>query len=114
IQQKCLKLIGENIVNSKYNSFIKEREKAFRQRFKDNGTEKQLKITAPFSTVPFNGFSYFKVEYKGDMPSKLLEAYEKLDELNEEDPRKQYLDERKETKSTAPIPVPGKKSEKSR
>jgi len=106
IQQKCERFVGNNVVNNRYDQLIKTREKVFMQYFKNNGTDGRVKLTAYQNSVPFNGFSYFKLKYSGDIPKDLAEAYEKLDELNEEAPRDKYLKERKKTKSTSPIPVP--------
>ena len=40
--------------------------------------------------LPFNGFSYYKIDYKGDIPKSLEKAYERINELNNEPPRKKF------------------------
>jgi hypothetical protein len=47
------------------------------------------------NTIPFNGFSYYKIQYQGQIPESLLEAYQELQDLNEEAPRGKYKDKRK-------------------
>lgn len=101
IQQKCMDFVGSEIVNTKYNQLVKEREQLFRQFFKDNGTENSVKILASQSTIPFNGFSFYKIKYNGEVPESLTDAYEKIDEINEEKPRRKYLIKRRRNKKLA-------------
>jgi len=98
IQQKCLAYVGSGVVNTKYNQLVQEREKIFKQYFIDNGTSNRVKIAADQTTVPFNGFTYYKIKYNGEVPQDLTDAYEKLDEINEDKPRRKYLIERKKNK----------------
>ncbi len=107
IQLKCMSYVGNNVVNAKYNQLLREREKMFRQYFINNGTSARVKILGSTNTIPFNGFSLYKIRYKGEVPQELTDAYEKMDELNEQKPRRKYLIERKRTKSASPAPVPG-------
>ncbi|MDO8999644.1 MAG: DUF748 domain-containing protein [Bacteroidota bacterium] len=100
VQEKCERFIGKDILNEKYNSLIYEREKSFLAYFKDKDIEKQIKIDANQSVIPYNGFSFYKIEYKGQLPESLLNAYEKIKELNNEAPRKKYKNERKGNKNT--------------
>ncbi len=95
VQEKCYRLIGTTLVNKKYEQLVKEREGVFMNYFKNNGTEKQVTLFANENTIPFNGFSFFKINYKGDVPESVLSAYEKLNEMNSEEPRKKYLNLRK-------------------
>lgn len=90
IQQKCAVYLGKKQIQEKYANLIQQREKAFLKYFKENGTDNQIKILSTDNTVPFNGFSYYKISYKGDMPDDLIKAYQKMEEFNEENPRKRY------------------------
>lgn len=90
IQQKCRVYLGNRLVQEKYADLIQQREKTFLKYFKENETDNQIKILAADNTVPFNGFSYYKISYKGDIPDKLMEAYQKMEEFNDESPRKRY------------------------
>jgi len=49
--------------------------------------------------LPFNGYSVYKIAYKGEFPAPLLKAYQKMNELNNEDPRKEYKKDRKNVRS---------------
>ena len=94
LQQKCNALIGENYVNYKFNQLVKDRQKAFIALFNAKGVGSQVKIQSGEFSIPYNGFSYYRINYKSEIPSTLAEAYQDLNILNEEDPRKNYLTER--------------------
>jgi hypothetical protein len=98
IQDKCLAYIGKTLVNKRFNQLLSARKKAFLVPFKENGTANRVKIHTNENSIPYNGFSFFKIMYNGEMPKPLLEAYEELDELNEERPRNKYLGFRKKIK----------------
>jgi len=94
-QEKCMRMVGATAVNALYEKLIIERERIFMQYFKDTHTEKQVKLYANENTIPFNGFSFFRINYKTDIPESLLNAYEQLSLFNSESPRKKYLKFRK-------------------
>lgn len=83
IQEKCYRIVGEYTVNSKYNHLIESRQKIVRDFFQDNNTGEQIKFTDNKNVIPFNGFSYFKIFYKGDVPKDLIETYGELKDLKE-------------------------------
>ncbi|MDI1235429.1 MAG: DUF748 domain-containing protein [bacterium] len=95
IQDKCYSLVGTSKVNKKFNQLLKLREQAFLSYFKENNTTKQVKMLTSKNDIPYNGYSFFKIDYSGNKPEALIEAYEKLDAFNSESPRKQYLKFRK-------------------
>ena len=55
-------------------------------------------MNKPETVIPYNGFSLYKIEYKGEIPKELKKAYDELDELNEEKPRSKFKDEHEENK----------------
>ncbi len=91
IQDKCYSLIGLAKVNQKFNQLQKERVKVFLAYFNENNTIGQVHMLASKNEIPYNGFSFFRINYKGDKPEALVKAYKKLDEFNSEPPREQYL-----------------------
>jgi hypothetical protein len=101
IQEKCEKYVGKDIVNAEYNKLMKERERIFRSNFKDVGVNKRVSFTGITNSVPYNGFSYYKIDYKGEFPEKLLNAYNDMHDLNKTKPRKKY--EKKREKLGAPV-----------
>ncbi len=95
IQQKSNAFVNVNIVNLKFNQLVKHRENIFRSYFIENGTNDRIQFHANDNSVPYNGFSSYKITYKGDVPKSLLSAYKELGEMNEQSPRKKYFKERK-------------------
>ena len=90
VQDKCLNLLGETFVNQKLNELNKNRKEIFKDYFKELEIKKRVKINNTEDNVPFNGFSYYKIDYKGDVPKSLQKAYERINELNNEAPRKKF------------------------
>jgi hypothetical protein len=54
------------------------------------------------TVIPFDGFSYYRINYNGEMPPKLLDAYDEINQINDEKPRRQYLKARKENGGILP------------
>ena len=99
IQDKCAILIDSNKVNKKLKELNLERKKIFMSYFKEKGVEKQIKIYAEDNVIPYNGFSFYKIDYKGEYPESLIKAYQKMNELNDEIPRKKFKTDRNINKS---------------
>lgn len=95
IQEKCTKFLDKTIINSRFNQIINEREETFLSFFKEKKVEKQIKIYGDKNVIPYNGFSFYKIDYKGNFPESLIKAYEQMNELNDEIPRKKFKKERK-------------------
>ena len=89
-QDKCNKLLGSSFVNSRFRQLNIDRARTFIFRFKEKGVENQVTMMNDENTVPYNGFSFYKIEYEGKLPKSLIEAYQKIQELNDENPRKKY------------------------
>lgn len=81
VQEKCYDFVGKGLVDERFFKLIKQREKIFRSYFIENGTDKQLKISTSENIIPFNGFSYYKLTYKGKFPKELKRVYEKAEKL---------------------------------
>lgn len=90
IQEKCSKLVGQSIVNFGFNKLKAARADSFKSSFKKEVLG-QIKIMNGENIIPFNGFSFYKIEYSGAIPKSLQKAYEELQVLNEEAPRNKYL-----------------------
>jgi hypothetical protein len=89
-QEKCRRLIGEEKVDKVYAQLLKDRKEDFLNYFKKNGTENQITLLDNENVIPFNGFSYYRLDYKGEVPPKLQKAYQKLLEYNTSPPLKKY------------------------
>jgi len=99
VQEKCSKLIGAPSVNNIYKKLNKDRMETFMFYFKDKHVENQIKIYPAKNIIPFNGLSFYKIEYKGGKPESLIQATERMNELNDEVPRKKFKKNRKENKN---------------
>jgi hypothetical protein len=98
IQDKCGRLLGGTLIESKYKQLNKDRQAAFIAYFKDRNVENRIKVTADQSVIPYNGFSFYKIQYKGEFPGDLMKAYLKMNELNDRAPRNLFKKERKKYK----------------
>jgi hypothetical protein len=98
VQEKCAKLLGPSIINEKLTELKKERLNIFMQYFKEKGVEKQIKIYDSQNVIPYNGFSFYKIAYNNEFPEYLIEAHQKMNELNNEEPRKKFKKEREKNK----------------
>ncbi len=99
MQDKCARYIDSGIINAKYEQLNKERVNAFVSFFKKRGVEKSIKFTEGENIIPYNGFSFYKISYKGEFPESLLKAYGKMNELNDEKPRKKFNEERQKNRN---------------
>ena len=95
IQQQCYCFVGKEVVDQKLRELESQRKKSFLAPFKENGTAGRVAFMNSESTIPYNGYSVFNIKYKGELPDFLLKAYHKMDQLNEEEPRKKYFRLRK-------------------
>lgn len=94
IQEKCADIVHLAFVNSKYEQLDKERVYNFMSIISKKKVNQQVKIAKAENTIPFNGFSYFKIDYKGEFPAPLLKAYQQMNELNSKAPRSDYAKDR--------------------
>jgi hypothetical protein len=90
IQEKCYRLLGREPVNQKYAILVEERKKAFMEYFED--LEDRVEILDIINTQPYNWLSYYDINYKGDIPESLSEAFNKLYEFNTQPPRDEYFE----------------------
>ena len=99
IEDKCNKFVGSAMVNAKFDQLNKERKESFISPFKKKNVENRVKINLAESSIPYNGYSFYKIVYKGALPKALTKAYRKMNELNNEAPRKKFKQERKQNKN---------------
>jgi hypothetical protein len=99
IQEKSSLLLDSSTISTKLKKLSQERRTAFMAYFNKETQKKQIKLATPENIIPYNGFSYYKIVYKGDFLQKLLNAYEQMNELNEKAPRKKFMKRRQETKN---------------
>lgn len=98
VQDKCLNLLGNDFVNKKLNELNASRKDLVKSFFTDIEGKNRVKINSIKNNIPFNGFSYFKIDYKGEIPKSLEKAYERINELNNEPPRNKFKKVRDKSK----------------
>jgi hypothetical protein len=99
IQDKCTSLVGSALINSRFRQLGEARKDAFTAYFKSKGIGHQIVFKTAQNTIPYNGFSFYKIDYKGELPDFLLKAYKDIGELNDEAPREEYKKDRKKIKA---------------
>ncbi|MCE3279221.1 MAG: hypothetical protein K0S44_1412 [Bacteroidetes bacterium] len=97
-QAKAEALVGSDLILRKYEQLKKKREEVFMTYFKEEGVADRVKIRSSKEEVPFNGFSYYKISYNGELPEDVKEAFYKLNELDNKKPREKLKEERKKTR----------------
>lgn len=95
IQEKCDRFVHAANINTLFKQLKQDREKAFIVYFKEVDIEKRIHIHADNNVIPKNGFSFYKIVYKGELPEPLIKAYRQMNELNDKEPRKKFKKERK-------------------
>lgn len=99
IQEKCSSVVDSDIVNKFYKKLEDARRQMFLSYFPDKNVSKRVLFAHTQSIVPYDGFSYYKIDYRGTVPPYLVKAYEQIEVLNNEDPRKKYEKERAKIKA---------------
>ncbi len=99
IQEKCTRIIDSATVNAKFEKLKRERKNVFVSYFKKRKVEGQLRFLGDENVIPYNGFSFYKIEYEGEFPEFLIKAYQQMNEFNNEAPRKKFKKDRQKTSS---------------
>jgi len=94
IQDKCNFYIAGNSVNTEYLKLVNERASVFREFFVKNGTVGRVRFYSSNDSIPYSGFSSYKIIYHGHIPESLQKAYRDMHELNNEAPRIKYAGDR--------------------
>jgi hypothetical protein len=78
IQEKCNRFAGLSVINARFEQLSKKRENAFLMQFKKEGLESRVKIYKDENEIPYNGFSFYKIVYSGELPKSLIRAYQQM------------------------------------
>ncbi len=97
-QQLCREFVGRKVIEEKYRHLNEERKNRFMAYFEDEAVRKRVTWKKPTEGVPFNGFSFYKISYQGDLPENMKEAFSQLNEYDNERPRKKMKEERKKNR----------------
>lgn len=63
IQDKCNRYIGNTVINARFKQLIRDRENVFLLYFIEKKVSRRVKIYSVENTIPYNGFSFFKIIY---------------------------------------------------
>lgn len=94
IQEKCYQVVGPSIIDAVYQQLNSKRMAEFLSPFKSREVEGRVRFVKGENIIPYNGFSFYQVEYKGASPESLKSAYRLMEEFNEGAPRKEFKSER--------------------
>jgi hypothetical protein len=98
VQDLSKAFIGPSTLEKMYERLKYERQEAFMKKFHEADVAGRVKLKKDESKTPYNGFSYFRISYNGDIPEEMKEAFNALDEYDNESPRKKLKEERKKTR----------------
>jgi hypothetical protein len=94
LQEQCAAFIDSADINNEFARLQKERETSFKSYFQEKEVINRVKFTQAEYLIPYNGFSYYKINYNGDFPDPVIKAYRKMYDLNDKAPREKYRKER--------------------
>lgn len=99
VQERCEMVVGKEKIQNIYNHLLSKRVAFIKAIFKENEVSSQVKFnSAKNGKIPYDGYSFFKISYKGKIPEDLIKSYRALQLLDEEKPRDHYSKIRKEIK----------------
>jgi hypothetical protein len=98
IQDKCRQIVSRDLVIDRFNRIIKKRKEVFLAYFKEEGVANRVVMQPMVDKVPYNGFSVYRINYKGEVPEELMEAYRSINEFNNKNPRKKYKELREKNR----------------
>ncbi len=102
MQSKFERIISNETVQKKLDQLMKEREQMFLAEFNEAGISGHVQIKKASTKTPFNWFTLYRIKYNGQLPEDLLKAYQKMNELNDEAPRKEFREARRRNRKNNP------------
>ncbi|MCX6305961.1 MAG: DUF748 domain-containing protein [Bacteroidetes bacterium] len=103
IQEKCSSFVGKALIDDSFKRLGEERKAAFLSPFKKKSVQTRVNVHTGGNDIPYNGFSFYKIDYKGDLPAALIRAHRRMNDLNNEAPREKYRKERKKNSNNRVI-----------
>lgn len=99
VQDKCNLIVDNQWIENKFVQLNKNRKNEFLFFFKDLESSKSIHFLESQNIVSPIGYSYYKIEYQGELPKSLLKAYDKMNDLNNGSTRKKFFLKRKKNKN---------------
>lgn len=99
VQHKSASFITQTYINSAFAKLNSLRKAAFLSEFKKEGVASQVQFRSGENVIPYNGHSFFAINYNGDFPEYLTEAFENMDDFNDMKPREKYKEKREQKRN---------------
>jgi hypothetical protein len=94
LQAQCSAFIDSADINAEFARLQKEKETSFTSYFKEKDVGTRVNFIPGEYLIPYNGFSYYKIDYTGEFPESVIKAYRNMNKLNDKAPREKYRQER--------------------
>ncbi len=94
VQEMCSLLISPQVLQSDFSKMNRRRKKVFLEQFQQDEVMNQIEFLNDKSVIPYNGYSYYEIDFKGELPLTLVEAYKHIRNVDDEKPRINYLKDR--------------------
>ncbi len=95
IQEKCATYVRADVVNAKYELLNQQRKEAFMSLIKKKEVLNQIRFSPAENVTPLNGFSFYRIIYKGEFPESFMNAYRLMNQINSDGERQKYRKDRK-------------------
>lgn len=95
IQDKCNLVVEDQLIEDRFIKLNKAREIEFLSLFKGLESSKRIHFTEGHHIISPIGYSYYRIEYRGELPKSLLKAYDRMNDLNNGSTRKKFYLKRK-------------------
>lgn len=99
VQHKAATIVNASLIEKGFAQLNDDREDAFMAEFRKKKVESQVTFTEGKTVVPYNGFSFYEISYEGELPDDLWDAFRKMEDLNNEQPRKRYQGRRERSEA---------------
>nr|MBK9652290.1 hypothetical protein [Bacteroidota bacterium] len=98
MQEKCLKIVDQHVIDDAYKHINNARKATFMKTFELRDVQNQIVMKSNKNVVPYNGHSFYKIDYKNELPQWLLSAYGKMMKMNNSPTRNKMKKKRAEIK----------------
>jgi hypothetical protein len=97
-QEKSTRLVSPALLAEEIELLKQDRQDYFMDYFRKRKVEQQLILHPSQNVIPYNGFSYYRIEYKNELPAWLIKAYKEMNKINNDPPRRKLRLARQESK----------------
>lgn len=95
ILEQCALLVGDETANVILAQLSDRRKETFLSYFSEKKEGNQIKFLEKVIATPYNGYSFYQIEYDGQFPKSIIKAYRQMKEYNDKAPRKKFERDRR-------------------